>query len=50
MWQIIVNCSKTTVVHETQCRMYVIEYHMICYCLKWMCQKDDKCNVTVYDM
>ena len=50
MWQIIANCSKTPLVHETQCRMCVIEYNVICYCLKCMCLKYDKCDVTVYDM
>ena len=46
----MVNCSKTPVVHETQCTLYVIEIHVICYCWKCMCHKYDKCNVTVYDM
>ena len=44
------NCSKTPVVHETQCKLYVIEIHVIYYCWKLMCHKYDKCNVTVYDM
>ena len=50
VWQIIANCCKTALVHEVQCTLCMIGYHVICYCRKFMYLKYDKCNVTVYDM